>query len=298
MVEDRFTTSKDGLRLHTVEYGNRHSSRLPVVCLPGLTRSADDFTEVATALAEDRRVLALDYRGRGRSDYDPKPENYTIPVETNDVIGVATEFGAVPAIFVGTSRGGMIAMTIAAIMPELIAGVVLNDIGPVVETGGILRIKGYVGKLGEPGSFQEGAKILKHLSADQFPKLSAADWLHAAKRGWREDGGKLVATYDPELERALAAINIDKPFPTLWPQFDALAQVPVMVVRGENSDILSAETVAAMRARRPDIEVIEVPDQGHAPLLAEPDTINPIVAFAAKCDAARARAIQQQGASA
>jgi pimeloyl-ACP methyl ester carboxylesterase len=298
MAEDRFTTSQDGLKLHTVEYGNRHSSRLPVVCLPGLTRNADDFTEVATALAEHRRVLALDYRGRGRSDYDPNPENYTIPVETNDVIGVTTGLGANPAIFVGTSRGGMIAMTIAAIKPELIAGVVLNDIGPVVETGGILRIKGYVGKLGDPASFREGAKILKHLAADQFPKMSDADWLSAARRGWREEDGKLVATYDPELERSLAAISIDKPFPTLWPQFDAMAQVPVMIVRGENSDILSAETVAAMRARRPDIEVIEVPDQGHAPLLAEPYTIGPIVAFAAKCDAARAQPSQRQGASA
>jgi pimeloyl-ACP methyl ester carboxylesterase len=298
MAESRFTTSQDGLKLHAVDYGDRHSPRLPVVCLPGLTRNAEDFLELATALAEHRRVLALDYRGRGQSDFDPHPENYTIPVETNDVIGVLTTLEAAPAIFVGTSRGGMIAMTIAAIRPELIAGAVLNDIGPVVETGGIIRIKGYVGKLGEPATYEAGADILKHLAADQFPKLSAADWLDAAKRGWRENGGKLVCNYDPELERSLAAISIDKPFPTLWPQFDAMAQVPVMVVRGENSDILSAETVAAMRARRPDIEVIEVPDQGHAPLLAEPFTIEPIVAFAAKCDAARAHALQQPRASA
>jgi pimeloyl-ACP methyl ester carboxylesterase len=287
MAESRFTTSQDGLKLHTVEYGNRRSPRLPVVCLPGLTRNAEDFVELASALAEHRRVLALDYRGRGQSDSDPNPENYAIPVETNDVIGIMTTLEAAPAILVGTSRGGMIAMTMATIKPELVAGVVLNDIGPVVETGGILRIKNYVGKLGEPATYEAGADILKHLAADQFPKLSASDWLGAAKRGWREHDGRLVCNYDPELERSLAAISIDKPFPTLWPQFDALAQVPVMVVRGENSDILSAETVAAMRARRPDIEVIEVPDQGHAPLLAEPFTIEPIVAFATKCDAAR-----------
>jgi pimeloyl-ACP methyl ester carboxylesterase len=289
MSESRFTTAQDGLRLHTVEYGDRHSPLLPVVCLPGLSRNAEDFTTLATVLADSRRVLALDYRGRGRSDYDPNPEHYAVPVETGDVMTVMAALEAAPAIAVGTSRGGLIAMTMAATKPELLAGVVLNDIGPVVETEGVLRIKSYVGKLPQPASYQEGAELLRSLSGNQFPKLSAADWLAAAKRGWRREGGRLVTTYDPALDRTLGTVTVDKPFPTLWPQFDAMAQVPLMVVHGANSDILSTATVTAMQARRPDMALLVVADQGHAPLLAEPETIGAIAAFAAKCDALRGR---------
>jgi pimeloyl-ACP methyl ester carboxylesterase len=135
MSESRFTTAKDGLRLHALDYGDRHSTRLPVVCLPGLTRTVEDFATFAAALASDRRVLSLDYRGRGRSDYDPNPEHYAIPVEAADVVTVMAALEAMPAIIVGTSRGGLIAMTLAAERPELLAGVVLNDIGPVIERG-------------------------------------------------------------------------------------------------------------------------------------------------------------------
>jgi len=285
MSESRFIAAKDGLRLHALDYGDRHSSRLPVVCLPGLTRTVEDFAVLAAALANERRVLSLDYRGRGRSDYDPNPDHYAIAVETADVVTVMAALEAMPAIVVGTSRGGLIAMTLAAERPELLAGVVLNDIGPVVEIEGVIRIKGYVGQLQHPESYQEAAEFLRHSTGNQFPKLGAADWLAAAKRGWREEAGRLVSTYDPALGHTLQGFDPDKPFPTLWPQFDAMAQVPLMVVHGANSDILSSATVAAMRVRRPDMEVLVVPDQGHAPLLAEADTIGAIAAFAAKCDA-------------
>ena len=285
MSESRFIAAKDGLRLHALDYGDRHSSRLPVVCLPGLTRTVEDFAVLAAALANERRVLSLDYRGRGRSDYDPNPDHYAIAVETADVVAVMAALEAMPAIVVGTSRGGLIAMTLAAERPELLAGVVLNDIGPVVDIEGVIRIKGYVGQLQHPESYQEAAEFLRHSTGNQFPKLGAADWLAAAKRGWREEAGRLVSTYDPALGHTLQGFDPDKPFPTLWPQFDAMAQVPLMVVHGANSDILSSATVAAMRVRRPDMEVLVVPDQGHAPLLAEADTIGAIAAFAANCDA-------------
>ena len=289
MGKNRFTAAQDGLRLHALEYGDRHSPLLPVVCLPGLSRTAEDFAALASALGGNRRVLALDYRGRGRSDYDPNPENYTIPVETADVMTVVTALEAAPAIVVGTSRGGLIAMTLAGTKPEVLAGVILNDIGPVVETEGVMRIKGYVGKLQQPTTYKEAAEILRSISGNQFPNLGAADWLAAARRGWREQGGRLVTTYDPALGSTLDSITTDKPFPTMWPQFDALAQLPLMVVHGANSDVLSTATVTAMQARRPDMELVVVADQGHAPLLAEPGTIGPIAAFAAKCDALRGR---------
>jgi len=296
-VDSRFITAPDGLKLHVREHVSREyelrdrgNRRLPVMCLPGLSRTTEDFDVLAAALAADatasRRVLALDYRGRGLSDYDGNPDNYAIPVELADVIAVLVACGAAPAIIVGTSRGGILAMALAVKQPGAIAGVVLNDIGPVIEAEGLGRIKSYVGKLPEPRSFEDAAGILRRAWGGQFPKLAAADWMAAAKRGWREQNGRLVTTYDPALARALAALDPDQPIPTMWPQFEALAGVPVMTVRGANSDILSAATVEAMKARHPDMDVVEVPDQGHAPLLAEPDIIGRIARFAAQCDAA------------
>ena len=185
----RFVTAPDGLRLHVREYGDRRSERLPVVCLPGLSRTAEDFEVLATALARDataaRRVLALDYRGRGLSEYDRNPKNYAIPVELADVIAVLVALGAAPAIIIGTSRGGLLAMALAAHRPGALAGTVLNDIGPVIEGRGLMRLKGFVGKLAEPRSFEEGADILRRIAGSQFPNLGAADWLAAARRGWR-----------------------------------------------------------------------------------------------------------------
>jgi pimeloyl-ACP methyl ester carboxylesterase len=229
-------------------------------------------------------VLALDYRGRGLSEFDRDPENYTLAVELADVIAVLTACAAAPAIIVGTSRGGLIAMALAAVEPGAIAGVVLNDIGQEIEAKGLMRIKGYVGKLPQPKTFEEGGEILRRIADSQFPKLDAAAWLTLAKRGWREADGRLVPTYDPALAHSLAAFTPDQPIPTMWPQFDALASMPLFVFRGANSDILSEATVAAMQARHPAMELFEVADQGHAPLLAEPDTIGRIASFVAACD--------------
>lgn len=291
--ESRFITAPDGLRLHVRDYGDRRSRRLPMMCLPGLSRTAEDFDVLATAIAADdtapRRVLALDYRGRGLSDYDRDPKNYAIPVELADVIAVLTACGASPAIIAGTSRGGLLAMALAARQPRAIAGAVLNDIGPVIEAQGLMRIKGYVGKLPEPRNFEEGADILRGISGTQFPSLGAGDWLTAAKRTWREKNGRLITTYDPALAHNLAAMKTDQTS-SMWPQFEALAGVPVMVIRGANSDILSSETVEAMKKRHAELDVLVIPDQGHAPLLVEPDVVARIAQFALKCDAAHAEA--------
>jgi pimeloyl-ACP methyl ester carboxylesterase len=286
-----FITSADGLRLHVREYGGGSAERLPVVCLPGLTRTTEDFDVLATALAADadapRRVLALDYRGRGLSDYDRDPKNYALPVELADVIAVLDALTAAPAVIVGTSRGGLLAMLLAAVRPDAIAGAVLNDIGPVIDPAGLMRIKSYVGKLPQPASFEEGAKLLLAISGGQFPDLTDADWLAAAKRGWREKDGGLERTYDAGLAHNLSAFTFDQPMPTMWPQFEALAQRPVLTVRGVNSDLLSAETVAEMKARAPAMETLLVPGQGHAPLLAESDVIAAIAQFVGKCDHGR-----------
>lgn len=285
-----YVTAKDGLKLHLREYGERPAPGLPIVCLPGLTRASVDFHPLAYALSHDpkraRRVLTLDYRGRGLSDCDPNPANYSIPVELDDVLTVLTACAAEPAIIVGTSRGGMIAMALGVVRPTAIAAVVLNDIGPVVDMSGLLRIKDYVGKLPKPKDFAEGAEIIHKLFATQFPKFGDRDWIAAAHRTWRDDNGKLVLAYDPALADTLAALDANTPLPTMWPQFDSLADIPMLVIRGALSDILSPETVADMRARRRQLDVLEVPDQGHAPLLIEPDVIAQIAAFIDKYDKA------------
>ena len=282
-----FVTAQDGVRLHARDYGPRAGARLPVICLPGLTRTCADFHALATALSSDsarpRRVLSVDYRGRGGSDYDD-PRNYTIPVEMADVLAVAIACDALPSVFVGTSRGGLIIMALAAARPAAIAGIVLNDIGPVIEAPALLRIKGYVGRVPEMRTFEDGSEILRRAFGAQFPALGPADWMAWSHRAWKRDGDRLIPTYDVRLASVLEAVDGDSPMPPLWPQFDALPGVPLMLVRGAHSDLLSRETVKTMRARRPDMRVLEVPDQGHAPLLAEPETIEPIVEFVAGCE--------------
>lgn len=287
-VTSTFVSAPDGLRLHVRCYGQRSAPALPVVCLPGLARTAADFDVLAEMLAErptrPRRVIALDYRGRGQSEYDRDPANYNFQVELADVLAVVAALDATPAIFVGTSRGGILAMLLGAVRPSAIAGVVLNDIGPVIEPRGLMRIKGYVGKLPQPRNFEEGAEILRRLFDHQFPKLTQADWLKSAQRTFKQENGALVPTYDVKLAKTMEGVDFEKPFPPLWKEFDALGAVPVMVIRGANSDLLSAATVEAMRARHPSLETLEVPDQGHAPLLAEPDVIARIADFAARCE--------------
>ena len=281
-----FLSAPDGLKLHARCWGPRSAERT-VVCLPGLARTADDFEALATALAasgEARRVIALDYRGRGLSDYDRDPANYNFHVELADVQAMLAALDALPAVFVATSRGGILTMLMAALRPTAIAGAVLNDVGPVLEPKGLMRIKGYVGKLPEPRSFGEGAEILRRLFDAQFPKLTSEDWLKAAHRTFKEANGRLVTTYDPALAKTMEGVDFEKPMPPLWKEFDALAHVPLMVVRGELSDLLSAETVDAMAGRHVGLERLEVADQGHAPLLAEPETIEHIAAFVARCE--------------
>jgi pimeloyl-ACP methyl ester carboxylesterase len=289
-----FVSAPDGLKLHVRSWGPRIASGMPVVCLPGLARSGADFEALAAALADDRggqgsprRVHALDLRGRGRSEYDSNPDNYSLAVELSDVLAVITALEIGEAVFVGTSRGGILSMLLATARPTAIAGCVLNDIGPVIEPAGLARIKSYVGKLPRPRTFQDGADILRGLFAAQFPRLSDKDWMGFARRTFKDADGEIVPDYDVRLNRVLAGVDPAQPLAALWKEFDALARTPVLVVRGANSDILSNATVAAMRARAATVEAIEVPDQGHAPLLAEADIIEQIAAFVAACESRR-----------
>lgn len=291
-----FVTAQDGLRLHVREYGMRTAAGLSVVCLPGLARTAADFDVLAPALASGgRRVLAIDSRGRGQSEYDSNPENYNLAVELGDVVTVLTALGVGKAVFLGSSRGGMLTMLLGVAHPTAIAGVVLHDIGPVIEPKGVARIKSYVGKLPQPRNFAEGSEILRRLMSAQFPKLTAEQWLAAAHRTWKMDDGELVPSYDIRLARTLAEVDIERPLPPLWNEFDALARVPLLVIRGANSDILSPATVTAMQARHTDMQVIEVPDQGHVPLLEDGDLLLRLAQFVAGCERGGTSATRPSG---
>jgi pimeloyl-ACP methyl ester carboxylesterase len=284
--ESRFVTASDGLKLHARLYGHPQDGRLPVLCLPGLSRNSGDFDVVARALAEERQVVALDYRGRGLSAADADWRNYALPVELDDLMTVTTVLGLARAVFLGTSRGGLLTMLTTAARPTLLAGAILNDIGPVIEGAGLARIKSYLGRLPEPATWDEAVALLKSIGQSRFPALTDADWRGQAGSIWTERDGRLAAAFDPALAKTLESVSFDAPMPTLWPQFDGLAAVPVMVIRGEHSDILSAATVGAMADRRPDLDVLTVQGQGHAPLLTDPLSIGRIQAFVRRCDAA------------
>lgn len=279
--QEFFTTSQDGLKLFSRRLGPESGTRPPVLCLPGIARTTADFDDLAEHLAAlgDRTVWAFDYRGRGRSDYDPTWTNYDLRVELSDILDQMTALGISEAIFVGTSRGGLLTMLVGMMRPAALRGAVLNDIGPIIEGKGLARIKSYVGKLPKPRTFAEGAQILKSVSNTQFPALDEAGWEKMARRTWQDKDGGLVPVYDTALLKTLELVDLEAPLPELWPQFGALSHVPVLVVRGAHSDILSHETAVEMTKRHPDCALWEVPYQGHAPLLGDTPTLERIAQF-------------------
>jgi len=298
---DLTVSAADGLRLYARDYGPPVSPALPVVCLPGLTRNSADFHELALALAGDphrpRRVLALDYRGRGRSQYDPDPRRYDVRVELGDVLQVLTAAGVAEAILVGTSRGGLITMAMAATRPALVRGAVINDIGPVIEAEGLRRIRGYVGKLPAPTDTAQAIETAKRLMGAHFGGLSEDDWHIFVRSTWIESDGRLAASYDPALLETLAGVDLDAPLPVLWHLFGGLKRVPVLVLRGENSDILSPATLDAMAAAHPDLEALTLPGEGHAPLLHRAASIEAIRGFVARIDAGHDASVQAASVS-
>jgi pimeloyl-ACP methyl ester carboxylesterase len=275
-----FISARDGLKLHARDYGPLASEAPPVVCLPGFARTAADFHELALALSQDaarpRRVLALDYRGRGLSDYDKDWKNYDIRVELDDLMQVLVATGIDRAVFVGTSRGGLLTMALAAARPAAIMGVVLNDVGPVIDARGLLRIRGYVGKLPAPRSYGEGAEILKRLSDQQFPVLGDAEWEMVARRTWTDRDGRFRTDYDPKLMKVLEELDLEAPLPVLWDYFAGLNHVPLLAIRGANSDMLAEKTLTEMGERHPDCDTFVAPGQGHAPLLGTKEMVRRI----------------------
>ncbi|MGO9135227.1 MAG: alpha/beta fold hydrolase [Methylovirgula sp.] len=287
--ESRFITATDGLKLHLRDYGSRLDPGLPVVCLPGLSRNAADFAPIAAALAagvtgRKRRVVAIDYRGRGASESDRDWHNYDIAVENADIVTMLTACEISEAIFIGTSRGGLHIMTLAVRHPAVLRGAVLNDIGPVIEAKGLARIRQYLRHLAAPITLADSVDCVKRTMSAQFGALSEADIESYARATFEKPDGSYGLTFDRRLVKPFEAIDLNEPLPPAWPLFDALADVPLMAIRGSNSDILSPETLAEMAKRHKGCETFVVEGQGHAPLLYDEMSIEKIADFIRKIE--------------
>lgn len=262
-----FSTS-DGLKLAYSDEG----TGTPVLCLAGLTRNSADFDDFAAACGDGIRLIRMDYRGRGASDHDPTYQNYAIPVEARDAVELLDHLALPKAVIVGTSRGGLISMVLAATVKDRLSGVLLNDIGPVIEDVGLDFIMTYLGRNPAFKTYEEAADRLPEVNAKSFPNVPRNRWLACARRWWKETPEGLKIRYDAKLRDAVLESSA-QPAPDLWPLFDALADLPLALVRGANSDLLSMETVEEMRRRRPDMTFTNVPDRGHVPFLDEPQSV-------------------------
>lgn len=285
--------SQDGLSLAARIFDAVRSDRQPLLCLPGLSRNSRDFSKLGAFFSrhahEPRTVVALDYRGRGLSDADPDWRNYSPLVEAQDVLTAVTVLGVERAMVVGTSRGGIIAMLLGALRPALLAGIVLNDIGPVLEGTGLARIKKYLSAKRTIRTWGDAIAATRDNSGGQFPALADDDWRAFAESYFAETATGLAPQFDSNLIQIVQGLDLAEKIPALWPQFSSLAGKPVLAIRGELSDLLSPRTFAAMAERHPGLEQLTVPGQGHPPLLRDPPTLERLAAFARRCDTFRAR---------
>ncbi len=269
--QDRYFTSRDGLRLHYRDYAGP-ADRPPILCLHGLTRNSRDFETVAARYAGQWRVLALDFRGRGLSDPDPLSARYAPQTYAMDVLQLLDELAIKEAVFFGTSLGGLVTMAVATVASQRIAGALLNDVGPELDPAGIERIRTYVGKQVSFLDWQDAAAALQARLGDVHPAYGPAEWLRFAKRVCRDNGECVEFDYDMALGEPFNQGNTGE-LADAWPFFRALAGRPVLIVRGERSDLLRENIAEAMRDAIPDAELATVPRVGHAPDLDEPEAV-------------------------
>jgi len=267
-----FFTTSDGLELYYTDQG----TGLPILCLAGLTRTTADFDYV-TPFLSGQRLIKLDYRGRGRSDFDPDWKNYSLPIECRDVTELLDHLGLEKVAILGTSRGGLNAMGLAMGAKHRLLGVALNDVGPVIEHAGIEAIKGYIGRDPVAKTHAEAAANMARVFPE-FKGVPESRWLEEARKHYTKDADGLHITYDKHLRDAVLAAG-DQMMPDLWPFFDAMDGLPLALVWGQNSNLLGADTVAEMQKRRPDMILGKVPDRGHIPFLDEPAAVTALTTW-------------------
>lgn len=280
---DFFYSAPDGLKLHARVYGEANSDHWPVVCLPGLTRNARDFHELALHLSArptaPRKVVAFDYRGRGQSAYDPDVSHYNVGVEAGDILAGLAALNIDEAAFIGTSRGGLIIHVLGALRPTVLKAIVFNDIGPVIEPAGLAHIQSYLEREPKPKTFALAVDGQRDVHGQDFPALTDADWKRMVGALYRETDQGLLPDFDPKLVDTVANLDLTQPLPALWPQFEALQAIPLLTLRGANSRLLSVDTLRQMRERHSQMETITVEGQGHAPFLETGDLPNMIAKF-------------------
>jgi pimeloyl-ACP methyl ester carboxylesterase len=277
MVEwsDGYWWSNDGLRLHYRDYAGS-ASRPPILCIPGLTRNARDFEGVAERLAGKWRVICVELRGRGESAYAKDPMSYVPLTYLQDMEALIAELKLGRFVLFGTSLGGLITMLLAASAKDRIAGALLNDIGPVMETRGLEHIRSYVGRSQNWPTWLHAARAIAEAQGDRYPDWKLDQWLAYAKRLSKlTPSGRIVLDYDMRIAEPFKLPAGEAGF-DLWPAFRALDGIPSLLVRGEISDLLSAESVERMKAELPSLESVTVPNVGHAPTLDEPEAVEAI----------------------
>lgn len=277
--EDRYFTVRDGLKLHYRDYPGA-GDKPPLLCLHGLTRNARDWTEFAERYSPRFRVLALEFRGRADSQYDPLPMRYNPLTYAGDVIELLDQLGIDRAIFVGTSLGGLVTMTIAAIAPQRIAATILNDVGPELGNAGLDRIRSYVGADVRFRSWDDAAEAIAGNNRHVPASFTHEDWVKMARRTCREVNGEIRFDYDMAIALPFEASG-PVPRVDMWTLFDALADKPLLVLRGEVSDLLSAAALEKMHAAAPGMKSATVPGVGHAPELNEAEAVAAIDDFLA-----------------
>lgn len=278
--EDRYMTVRDGLRLHYRDYAGA-ADKPPILCLHGLTRNSRDWTEFAERYSPGFRVLALEFRGRGGSDYDPIPQRYNPLTYAGDVIELLDQLALDQAIFAGTSLGGLVTLTMAAMAPQRIFATIMNDVGPDVDVEGVNRILTYVGNDRRFGSWDEAADAIAANYGASFERYTHDDWVKMAKRNCREENGEVRFDYDMAIAEPFKTTG-PTPNVDLWPFFRVLAEKPLLVVRGAKSDLLTEATARRMQQVAPDMKLVLVPGVGHAPELNEPEAVAAIDEFLAK----------------
>ncbi len=280
--ERRFT-AQDGVSLYYRDYGDPAARALPVICLTGLTRNSKDYADLAPRLAVRRRVVCPDYRGRGRSGYDPDWRNYEPPTYLNDLRHLLAVTGIHRAVFIGTSLGGLFACAMSLAAPSSVAGIVMNDSGPALEQGGIDHILEYISKNRPQPDWDTAAQHLKTM----FPGMALQDhgeWIRMAHNTYRPgDDGMLHFDWDVDLVKPLQRM---REMPDLWPLFRGIGRIPAVAIRGEISDVLSEATFARMQVEKPDLVRVTIPGVGHAPTLNEAEAVAAIDGLLARVDAA------------
>ena len=270
--------SHDGLRLFSRVYAGPRADAPVVVCLHGLMRNSRDFEDLAPHLAARYRVVVPDVRGRGLSARDPNFGNYQIPIYLADLLLLCAGLGVRRAYIIGTSMGGLMAMVLAVTQPQLVAGIVLNDVGAEVDPQGLERIRGYAGKSPPVRSWEQAVAQVRSIYGAAWPGLSEERWERIARLSYRANAhGEPEADADPLISEPLRDTSVAAP--NLWPLWGALAKVPILVIRGAQSDILNVATLARMQRQKPDLRVLEVANRGHAPMLDEPECLAVIDEF-------------------